>query len=99
MDNSDLSEKCAEDNPLPRWVKWAFPLGIGPRRGRVRDFWVYTSMGIFMGILLGLRAFLSNGTWHTYRWWLIGYFAVVALALLWEWKAIRWLDQSKRWPD
>jgi len=80
---------------LPWWVRLALPAGIGQRRAVLRNFCVLFLGGSALGVLFAVPAFLSEA-W--YRWWLIGYFALVGLLALLEWRAIRWLDRSNQWP-
>jgi hypothetical protein len=98
MEQTNQPTERVPDEPLPWWVRLAFPLGVGKRRYVLRDFWFFLIGGTVLGVLFGGRVLLSED-WRPYWWCLIAYFAVVGIFFIVEWQAIRWMDRSKRWPE
>ena len=98
MENPDPAIERAATDPLPRWVRCTFPLGLGPRSDRIRSFWYYVIAFIVFAVFVGLPAFIFNGDLHPFRWWILGFFVFVFLGFCWERRVIRWLDRHKKWP-
>jgi hypothetical protein len=96
---NDSNTSPERGRTIPWWVRAAFMMGLGARRQVVRNFRYSAVGGIFIALFVAAPAFFLVTAFKPYRWWLLVYVGVAGLVLVWEWRAIRWLDRAKCWPE
>jgi hypothetical protein len=92
-----MGEKTSDQATRPWWVRMAIPVASANRRVVVRNTIVMSVLFGISGATMIARAFIEGGDLHPYRWWVLAFFALVAVGMSSEFKAIRWTDRAGLW--
>ena len=92
-----MADDTGRQPTRPWWVRLAIPAASAKRRDVLRNTIVMCVLGGLWGAAMIGGAFMEASSLYPYRWWVLGFFVVVGVAMLAEIQAIRWTDRAGIW--